>query len=130
MLKRDGKTRLASDATIYPDVVIEAARKEQLEYFAFLVECHQQHALVCRDLNCQANMSHCKTVIRPGKKFIKVDVGTSGKYMIEIGTWIIYGIKAYGVVHRGHSYGTLDTVDLYYWGLYVGGLMTEDLGIC
>ena len=37
-----------------------------------------------------------------------LDVGNSGKYMIENETEKIYGIKAYGVIHRGHFFGTLD----------------------
>jgi len=57
--------------------------------------------------------------IKPGSKYIKIDVGTSGKYMVEKSTGNIYGIKAYGVIHRGHQYGTLDTIDEWYWGEYV-----------
>jgi signal peptidase I len=53
----------------------------------------------------------------PGKKYTKVDVGSSGKYMItEDGD--IYGIKAYGVIHKGHHYGTVDTINEWYWGSY------------
>jgi hypothetical protein len=52
-----------------------------------------------------------------GKKYTKVDVGSSGKFMIdENGN--IFGIKAYGVVHKGHNYGNLDTLNQYYWGNY------------
>ena len=54
----------------------------------------------------------------PGPKYTKVDVGTSGKYMVENATGIIYGIKGYGRVHKGHVSGTLDTVDAWYWGGY------------
>jgi hypothetical protein len=55
--------------------------------------------------------------IIPGKKYTKVDIGSSGKYMVdENGN--IFGIKAYGVVHRGHHYGTLDTIHDWYWGDY------------
>jgi hypothetical protein len=46
-----------------------------------------------------------------------VDVGRSGKYMVtEDGE--IFGIKGYGVIHRGHQYGTLDTIDEWFWGDY------------
>jgi len=38
--------------------------------------------------------------------------------MVEISTEKIYGIKAYGVIHRGHYYGTLDEIDQWYWGDY------------
>ena len=66
---------------------------------------------------CEANRLQCLTSIKQGKKYTKIDVGTSGKLMIdEDGN--IFGIKAYGVIHRGKHYGTLDTVEDYYWGDY------------
>jgi len=59
-----------------------------------------------------------QTTIRPGKKYTKVDVGSSGKYMVVNETGEIYGIKGYGVIHFGHFYGTLETIDDYFWGRY------------
>lgn len=59
-----------------------------------------------------------KVNIKPGKKYTKVDIGGSGKYMVDLSDGAIYGIKAYGVIHKGHQYGTLDTVDQYDWGGY------------
>lgn len=55
-----------------------------------------------------------------GKKYARVDVGSSGKYMIDMATGEIYGIKAYGVIHKGHFYGTLDDIEGWYFGGYVG----------
>jgi hypothetical protein len=55
-------------------------------------------------------------------KYARVDFGPShniaGHYMVEIATGTIYGIKGYGKVHKGHFYGTLDTVSEWYWGDY------------
>ena len=65
----------------------------------------------------------CK--IKMGRKYANVDVGSSGRYMIELSTGAIYGIKAYGVIHRGHAYGTLDTVDAYDWGGYVANKLAQ-----
>lgn len=63
------------------------------------------------------NFAPPDVTIKPGKKYTKVDVGTSGKYMVtQDGE--IFGIKAYGVIHRGKFYGTLDTIDRYFWGDY------------
>ena len=58
----------------------------------------------------------CK--IKLGRKYANVDVGMSGRYMVELATGNIYGIKGYGVIHRGHHYGTLDTINEYEWGEY------------
>lgn len=60
-----------------------------------------------------------KTTVKPGVKYFKVDVGTSGRFMVEASTGTIFGIKAYGQVHKGKVYGTLGTVDEYFWGGYV-----------
>lgn len=61
---------------------------------------------------------NAKTTVKPGVKYTKVDVGQSGKYMVVNATGEIFGIKAYGVIHKGHQYGTLETIDQYYWGRY------------
>jgi hypothetical protein len=56
--------------------------------------------------------------IKPGNKYTRIDVGLSGKYMVVNATGEIFGIKAYGVIHRGHRYGTLDTIDAWDWSGY------------
>lgn len=71
------------------------------------------------NLACEPNVNAArKVVIKDGKKYIKVDQGDSGKYMIVKETGEIFGIKAYGVIHRGHKFGTLDTIDQWNWGGY------------
>jgi hypothetical protein len=57
---------------------------------------------------------------KPGKKFVKVNIGTSGRYMVDLNDGTIYGIKGYGTVHYGHVYGTLDTIHDWFWGEYYG----------
>jgi len=59
-----------------------------------------------------------KTSVKPGSKYTKVDIGTSGRYMVENSTGNIFGIKGYGQVHKGHFYGTVDTTANYFWGDY------------
>lgn len=63
-----------------------------------------------------------KTFVRPGRSFTKIDRGEpeheSGYLMVEHDSGVIYGIKGYGRVHRGHCYGTLGNMDLWYWGEY------------
>ena len=93
-------------------------QKQKIYQFAELLEQHQIEYLHKHDLACEANVLNAKVTIKPGMKYIKIDVGHSGKYMVEISTEKIYGIKAYGVIHRGHCYGTLDEIDQWYWGNY------------
>jgi len=86
-----------------------------IKEFAKLVEEHQIARLHKMDLACDANIANARTRIVPGRKYTKVDVGTSGKYMIDK-DGNIFGIKAYGVIHRGHYCGTLETAHERDWG--------------
>ena len=60
--------------------------------------------------------------VKAGKKYTKIDRGAgtyfSGYLMVEHETGVIYGIKGYGVPHKQHRYGTLDTISEWYWGAY------------
>ena len=91
---------------------------EKIKYLAELIEKQTIERLIEKDLGCETNILNAKTSIKPGKKYTKIDMGGSGRYMVVNATGEIFGIKAYGVIHRGHFYGTLDTVDNYYWGDY------------
>jgi hypothetical protein len=97
-----------------------------IQEFAELVN-EQQRERLAREfpkLDFDARYSDSRPVysvtVKPGPKYTKVDVGDSGKYMVENSTGVIYGIKAYGKVHKGHVYGTLDTIHEYDWSGYAG----------
>jgi len=69
-------------------------------------------------LNDEAVKRYSKVTVKPGRKYTKVDIGTSGYFMVdENGN--IFGIKGYGVVNKKKQYGTLDTINEWYWGGYV-----------
>lgn len=89
----------------------------KIKDFAELVEKEQIESLYRKDLACEANLNNCVVKIRPGKKYTKVDVGSSGKFMID-SDGNIFGIKGYGVIHHGKYYGTLETIHDYFWGEY------------
>jgi hypothetical protein len=76
-----------------------------------------QARLKADGMSCQANFDNAVARYKIGKKYIKIDVGTSGRYMVDMDGQI-FGIKAYGVIHLGHYYGTLDTIDAYNLGDY------------
>jgi len=95
---------------------MEDMKMEKLKQFAKLVEKQTIETLKRRlGLTYTGWEKEAKTTIKQGKKYTKVDVGTSGKFMVD-SDGNIFGIKGYGVIYRGHSYGTLDTIDQYYWG--------------
>ena len=64
-------------------------------------------ALKRANLACEANLNNAITRVKSGIKWTKIDVGYSGRYMVNK-QGEIYGIKAYGVPHLGHRFGTLD----------------------
>jgi hypothetical protein len=66
----------------------------------------EKASLIRADLACEANIQNTETHIHQGRKWTRLDVGQSGRYMINQ-EGQIYGIKAYGVPHLGHPFGTL-----------------------
>lgn len=93
---------------------------------ALLKKCTEdsQKYLVFQNLNCKRNLDLAVFKAIEGKKYIKIDTQTSGKFMIdESGN--IYGIKAYGVINRLHQFGNLDTIEDYFWGTYTPLLIQE-----
>jgi len=93
-----------------------AATPERLEQFRATLEAAQLEGLRHRGWNSPFHNVTCR--VKMGRKYCNVDVGTSGKYMVELATSKIYGIKGYGVIHRGHYYGTLDTIGELDWSGY------------
>ena len=94
--------------------------EEKLQRFAHLLQTSRRERYMRRGNSPQFIDKECAVHVRPGKKYTKVDVGSSGVYMVDL-EGNIFGIKAYGVIHRGHYYGTLDTVDQWNWGGYRAG---------
>ena len=92
---------------------------EKLEAFAERVET-EQRARYARDyptIEPEIVTRDCRVVIKDGARWTRVDVGTSGKFMVDR-DGAIYGIKGYGKVHPKKRYGTLDTIDEWEWGGY------------
>ena len=91
----------------------------KLEAFRALLETEQRARLAADGIS-QAVLDHdaYRARIKAGRKYANVDFGGSGKYMVVLETGEIYGIKAYGVIHRGHYFDTLDTINDWYWGEY------------
>ncbi len=76
------------------------ANQVQDAYHAYLLKSGTRPDII-------ANSTH-QVTIKPGPKYTKIDIGSSGRFMVVNETGQIFGIKAYGVIHRGHFYGTLD----------------------
>ena len=90
--------------------------KDKILAFAALVETETIQRLHEDQLACQGNIDNAKTHIHEGKKYTRVDIGSSGRFMVENATGNIFGIKGYGVIHKGHFYGTLDETAQWFWG--------------
>jgi len=91
--------------------------KDKLEKFAETINKQKTEIMIRKGFTYDFS-NDVKVHIRPGRKYTKIDVGSSGTFMVDNKEGIIFGIKGYGVVHKGKSYGTLDTTDDYFWGEY------------
>jgi hypothetical protein len=90
-----------------------------IEQLAELVLAQSREVLARKGYDSQVESEQVN--IRTGPKYTKIDRGphgSSGFLMIENATSDIWGIKGYGVVHKGHHYGTLATAGQWYWGEY------------
>jgi len=99
---------------VYTD--LDPVTPERLERFRALLEKEQREELIRKGYNPENHRHAC--TVKLGKKYARVDVGDSGKYMVDLADSKIWGIKAYGVIHRGHYYGTLDTISGCDWSGY------------
>lgn len=89
--------------------------EEKLSAFAAHLEAEQRAGLIAKGYNPDLHRHNVR--VKRGGKYARVDVGDSGKYMVDA-QGNIWGIKAYGVIHRGHHYGTLDTIADWDWRDY------------
>ena len=90
----------------------------KFEELCAMIETQQRARLVADGMERLLDGPHYTGSIKMGRKYCNIDFGGSGKYMVELATGAIYGIKAYGVIHRGHQYGTLDTIKDWDWSGY------------
>lgn len=66
--------------------------------------------------------------IKPGKKYIKIDVGYSGKFMFDVSDCHLYFIKGYGVINKKKDFGSLPLIiqkDFDYNGY---GILSKGMG--
>ena len=56
--------------------------------------------------------------IRPRRRFVAIDIDTSGAYLVEVKTGEVVGIKAYGVPNYRHRYGNISDTSRFAWGAY------------
>ena len=86
----------------------------QLSDLRVLIELHQAE----RYSKDYPNQDPPKVTIKHGRVHIKIDLDRSGFLMVEKSTGFIYGIKAYGQIHRGHQYGSLETINDFFFKAY------------
>ncbi len=92
--------------------------EKALEAFRAKVEADQIARCIADNFDVDLHLHSLLATLKIGKKYAKVDIGRSGRYMVDMATGEIFGIKGYGVIHKGHRYGTLDTIEAYNWGGY------------
>ena len=132
----------------------ELTFNEKLTAFAFLLEYEQLEGLKLHDVDCEPNREHCKTTIKMGNTWARVDVGMSGKYMValkdipgkgqkvgmitlpdpdkDVKQGDIVFIKNYGTPNllKKHRHGNLDTIHEYNWTNYEAGFIGAEGARC
>ena len=84
------------------------ATDKHLEALRAAIEADEARKVIALCGSLRGNERTIVTVLRPKRRYINIDVGDSGRYMVERETGQVYGIKAYGVIHRGYRYGTVE----------------------
>lgn len=92
-------------------------RLTKIEQLATLIELETLERYKKEGITYFGHEKHCQTSVKIGNKYTKIDINTSGKLMID-NEGNIFGIKSYGVINKAHYFGTLDTINQYYWGDY------------
>jgi len=51
-----------------------------------------------------------KITVVPGRVWIRIDIGTSGAFMVHGETGLVHGIKGYGTPHKKVVHGRIDQI--------------------
>ncbi len=92
--------------------------EEKIKKLCELITKQQQERLKQQKLDCQCNLDNAIAIYKIKNKYTYIDLKSSGRYMIDNLTGEIFGIKAYGVINKQHFFGTIDTINDYFWGNY------------
>jgi hypothetical protein len=60
------------------------------------------------DLHKNSNTMKAVPLKTKNQKYIKINMGTSGKFMVDVSNGAIYGIKGYGKINKDHKYGNIE----------------------
>src|SRR6267143_1017038 len=108
-------SRLQGGIVKYP-ISEELAAK--LEAFRAALEAATARRLSSDGYSLEVHAGNWECTVKVGRKYANVDRGRSGCYMVDVATQEIFSIKGYGVIHRGHRFGTLDTINEWDWSDY------------
>lgn len=92
--------------------------QEKIAALVALITDHTKQEFLSNGYILEHHGDNWKAHSHEGKKYTRVDIGDSGRYMVDNASGEIFGIKGYGVIHRGYRFGTLDTIQDFYWGGY------------
>lgn len=109
--RKNGPVTTQSD----PQFAIDDDYRAKIQEFADLVDAQTAMSLIRRGYSDQIESN--RVTVKFGKKYARVDVGSSGRYMVDR-EGNIFGIKGYGVVHPRRRYGNLDSLNAWDFGDY------------
>jgi hypothetical protein len=101
--------------------------KAKIQLLCDRITSQTKETLKAKQLDCEVNLLNAKATYIIKNKYTYINIGGSGRYLVDNKTNEIYGIKAYGVINKSQFYGTLDTIDDYFWGDFKAYKIKENL---
>lgn len=94
--------------------------KEKLAAFAQLVQAESISRSSKDGLTHTANAEYHKIGIYPGSKFTRISIGGGMRYCVRNEDGAIFAAKGTKGPNFNQFFGTLDTINQFYWGGYTG----------
>lgn len=95
-------------------------RSTQLDNFCRRVTGDTWQYLKDSNLDCDANQRNAVANWKPGRTFAKIVNGSSTRYFVRMSDGMIFASATWKKYNPNRSFGTLDTIDDFFWGNYEG----------
>jgi hypothetical protein len=85
---------------------------------AFLIQKETIERLIADKLDCPANIENARVTIVQGRKFLKLIVGSSVRYFVNLSCGTIFASASRNAPNFNRSFGTVFDMNDFTWGEY------------
>ena len=93
---------------------------QDIDNFCTLLEQDTIRQLKADKLDCSANLANAQTKSTLGRTYAKILSGGSVRYFIRLTDGVIFASKGWNAPNLKRSFGTVYTMNDFYWGHYEG----------